>query len=72
MDYNEWAAAYLEDACRVRKLMEKKKSLLNDKNLNADARQSISDTIRCYRRIYYELLQTAEHLKSRGGQAHAA
>ena len=72
MNYCEWAAAYREDAARVLGVIEKKKKLLNDKNLNSDTRKSIGDTIIAYRRIYRELLKTAEHLSIRGGQAHAA
>ena len=72
MNYCEWAAAYREDACRVLSVIEKKKALLNDKTLNADTRKSIGDSIIEYRRIYRELLKTAEHLRTRGGNAHAA
>ena len=72
MNYCEWAAAYREDACRVLSVIEKKKALLNDKTLNADTLKSIGDTIIEYRRIYRELLKTAEHLLARGGKAHAA
>ena len=66
MNYNEWAAEYLEDAGRVRSVIEKKKALLNDKKLNSDTRKSLSDTIIAYRRIYRELLEVAEHLRARG------
>lgn len=72
MNYCEWAAAYREDACRVLSVIEKKKTLLNEKKLTADMRKSIGDTIIEYRRIYRELLKTAEHLRNRGGKAHAA
>ncbi|MBQ3331506.1 MAG: hypothetical protein IJG87_10065, partial [Ruminococcus sp.] len=56
------------DARRVRFVSEKKKVLLNDKKLKSDERQSLNDTITAYRRIYRELLQTAEHLRRRGEQ----
>lgn len=72
MNYCEWAAAYREDACRVLSVIEKKKTLLNDKKLTADMRKSIGDTITEYRRIYRELLKTAELLRNRGGNRHAA
>ena len=72
MDYHEWAAAYEQDACRIKKVIEKKKSQLTDKKLNADARKSISDTISAYRSIYRELVRTADHLRARGGQTHEA
>lgn len=72
MDYCEWAAAYQKDACRILNVIEKKKTLLNDKKLNADMRKSIGDAIIEYRRIYYELLKTAEHLRLRGGSFHEA
>ena len=57
MNYCEWADEYLCDARRVRNVIEKKKALLNDKNLTADD---------AYRKIYRELLKTAEHLRQRG------
>lgn len=72
MNYGEWAEAYHQDACRVLSVIEKKKALLNDKKLNADTRKSIGDEIIEYRRIYRELLKTAEHLRARGGMSHAA
>ena len=72
MNYCEWAAAYREDAGRILQVIEKKKTLLNDKQLHSDARKSLVDTIAAYRRIYYELLRTAEHLRLRGGQRHEA
>lgn len=72
MNYCEWAQAYQDDACRVLSVIEKKKALLNDKKLNADTRKSIGDAIIEYRRIYRELLKTAEHLRSRGGNLHEA
>lgn len=72
MNYSEWAAAYQQDACRVRYVIEKKKALLNDKKLNADQRKSIGDAIIEYRRIYRELLNIARHLRARGGIAHEA
>ena len=45
MNYCEWADEYLCDARRVRNVIEKKKALLNDKNLTADDRKSLSDSI---------------------------
>lgn len=72
MNYCEWAEAYQKDACRVLSVIEKKKTLLNDKKLNADVHKSISDAIIEYRRIYHELLKTAEVLRERGGCNHAA
>ena len=65
MNYSEWADEYLENADRVLSVIEKKKALLNDKQLNSDARKSISDTIIAYRGIYRELLRTAELLRAR-------
>nr|WP_316621766.1 hypothetical protein [uncultured Ruminococcus sp.] len=66
MNYCEWADEYLCDARRVRNVIEKKKALLNDKKLTADDRKSLSDSINAYRKIYRELLKTAEHLRQRG------
>lgn len=66
MNYGEWAAAYREDAGRILRVIEKKKNLLNDKHLNSDARKSINDTIIAYRRIYRDLLHTANVLCQRG------
>lgn len=66
MNYNEWAAEYMENAGRVRSVIEKKKALLNDRKLNSDARKSLSDSIIAYRRIYREMLEVAEHLRTRG------
>ena len=65
MNYSEWAAEYRENACRVQKVIEKKKALLKDKKLNSDTRKSISDAIIAYQRIYRELLKTAEYLRAR-------
>lgn len=72
MDYHEWAAEYLRDAGRIQQVIDKKKSLLNDKKLSADTRKIISDTLIAYRRIYRELVKTAELLNARGGQPHEA
>lgn len=72
MNYSEWASAYRRDAGRVLKVIEKKKSLLNDKKLSADARKCIRDSITEYRRIYRDLLKIAEHLSIRGGRTHEA
>lgn len=66
MNYCEWADEYLCDARRVRLVIEKKKTLLNDKKRTSDERKSLNDAISAYRRIYYELLKTAEHLRQRG------
>jgi len=66
MNYNEWAVEYRENADRILSVIKKKKSLLNDKKLNSDARKSISDSIIAYRAIYRELLRTAELLRTRG------
>lgn len=66
MNYCEWADEYLCDARRVRIVIEKKKTLLNDKKLTADDRKCLNDSINAYRRIYRELLKTAEHLRQRG------
>lgn len=66
MNYNEWAAEYMENADRIMNVILKKKALLNDKKLSSDARKSISDTLFEYRRIYRELLSTADHLRARG------
>ena len=65
MNYSEWADEYLEDADRILSVIKKKKSLLNDKKLNSDARKHLSDMIIAYRSIYRELLRTAEILRAR-------
>ena len=72
MNYREWAAEYRDDACRILSVIEKKKTLLNDKKLSSDTRKSIGDAITAYRRIYHELLLTAEHLRARGGSSDEA
>ncbi|MBQ3264778.1 MAG: hypothetical protein IJH07_03285 [Ruminococcus sp.] len=72
MNYCEWAAEYRENAGRVRRVIEKKKALLNDKKLTKDERKSISDAINAYRAIYRELLKTADHLSQRGERYHEA
>lgn len=72
MNYGEWAAAYREDACRIMKVIEKKKLLLNDKHLSPDARKKLSDSAAAYRRIYRELLNTARQLSKRGERYHEA
>lgn len=69
MNYCEWADEYLCDARRIRLVIEKKKTLLNDKKLTKDVRKSLNDAISAYRKIYYELLKTAEHLRQRGEQS---
>lgn len=66
MNYFEWAEEYSANALRVRQVIEKKKSLLNDRSLSADARKALTDRIIAYRVIYRELLRTAEHLRKRG------
>ena len=65
MNYFEWAEEYFQEALRVRQVIEKKKSLLNDRSLSADARKAITERIIAYRVIYRELLHTAEHLRKR-------
>lgn len=65
MNYFEWAEEYLADARRILNVIEKKKALLNDKKLSADSRKSVNDSIVEYRRIYREMLATAEHLRKR-------
>ena len=72
MDYGEWAAEYLENADRVKAVIEKKRTLLNDKKLTADERKTLSDTIKAYRGIYRDLLRIAGHLRQRGERYHAA
>ena len=66
MNYCEWADEYLRDARRVRFVIEKKKALLNDKKLTSDERKNLNEAIGSYRKIYHELLKTAEHLRQRG------
>ena len=72
MNYCEWAAEYKENADRVRSVIEKKKTLLHDKNLTADERKTLSDAINAYRGIYRELLRIAGHLRQRGERYHEA
>ncbi len=67
MNYIEWADEYLEDACRVLEVIEKKKAHLNEPKLTADTRKQLNDVIIAYRCIYRELLSTAEHLRRRAG-----
>ena len=69
MNYVEWADEYFENARRVRNVIEKKKLLMKNEKMTADARKAVSDAIIAYRRIYRELLQTAEHLRSRAGES---
>lgn len=72
MNYIEWAEQYRDDARRVHSVIERKKALLNDKNLTADTRKSINDVIVSLRGIYRELLRTAELLHARGESYHEA
>ena len=72
MDYVEWADEYLENARRVKGVIEKKKALLNDKTLSKDAKKCVNDTIVAYRRIYRELLTTAKLLRGRAGESYEA
>ncbi len=73
MNYLEWAGEYREEARRVHSVIEKKKALLNDRGLSADARKQLGDAIISYRTIYRELLKTAELLVLRAQeQDHAA
>lgn len=67
MNYIEWAEEYMQDARRVLSVIKKKKDLLNEKKLTADARKQLNDSIIAYRSIYRELLSTAEHLRARAG-----
>ncbi len=73
MNYLEWAEEYRRDALRVHSVIEKKKALLNERNLTADRRKQIGDAIISYRMIYRELLKTAEILQYRAQERdHAA
>lgn len=69
MDYNEWADEYYLNALRIKSVIGRKQQQLNGSGLTADARKKLTDDIKAYRRIYYELTQVGDLLRVRAGAA---
>ena len=67
MDYVEWAEEYYDNALRIKSVIERKNSELKGKGLTADSRKRLIDDIKAYRRIYYELNEIGDILRSRAG-----
>ena len=68
MDYSEWAREYFLNAQRVKSVIDKKVSRLNDKGLTADDKKQLNSDIKEYRRIFYELSRVGEILRDRAGK----
>ena len=69
MNYIEWADEYYKNALRVKSVISRKQQQLNEGGLSADARKQLSDVIKAYRRIYYDLMEVCDTLRSRAGAA---
>ena len=67
MNYVEWAEEYRENALRIKQVIKKKQNLLNGKNLSADLHKRLTDEIKAYRRIFYELCEIEKTLRERAG-----
>ena len=65
MDYVEWAEEYRENALRVKQVIKKKQMQLNEKNISADLHKRLTDEIKEYRRIFYELCEVERTLRER-------
>ena len=65
MNYVEWAEEYRENALRIKQVIKKKQNLLNGKNLSADLHKRLTDEIKAYRRIFYELCEIEKTLRER-------
>ena len=73
MDYLEWAREYYLNAQRVKSVIDRRKSRLNEKNLTADMKKQLNDDITAYRLIYYELTKIGDTLRDRArASAHGA
>ncbi len=70
MDYKEWSREYYRDAKKLLKTIRK-----YEKQLADSGRQNLEElnsTISSYRYIYYDLINTAKLLESRGEKTNAA
>jgi hypothetical protein len=67
MNYVEWAEEYRENALRIQQVIKKKQRQLNGKHLSADLHKRLTDEIKAYRRIFYELCQVEKTLLERAG-----
>ena len=66
MDYFEWADEYYQNAGRIKSVIDKKNQQLKEnKSLTADGRKRLTDDIKQYRRIYYELRAIGDTLAAR-------
>lgn len=63
MNYLEWSENYRKDAEKILRVIEKKKALLKD--ASQDEKTTLSRDILRYRKIYYDLMQTACLLRDR-------
>ena len=70
MDYKEWSREYYRDAEKLLKTLRKYQRML--KNGNGGNLEELNSTVASYRYIYYDLLNTAKLLESRGEKADAA
>lgn len=64
MNYIEWADEYMQNALRIKSVIDRKRGMLNEKR-SADERKQLLDDIAAYRRIYYELTSIADTLRKR-------
>jgi hypothetical protein len=67
MNYVEWAEEYHQNALRIKQVINRKKQQLNEKHLSADRHKRLTDEIKAYRRIFYELCEVEETLRERAG-----
>lgn len=63
MNYIEWAEEYINDAEKIKKVIDKYYKLLKDGETTNE--ENINSVIASYRYIYYDLINTAKMLKAR-------
>ena len=63
MNYIEWAEEYINDAKKIKKVIDKYYKLLKDGETTNE--ENINSVIASYRYIYYDLINTAKMLKAR-------
>ncbi len=66
MDYIKWSQEYIDEAVKLLKVIEHKKSMM--KSATRDERKTLSADIIKLRNIYYECMLTAKHLNMRAGE----
>lgn len=67
MDYLDWAREYYQNAQRVKTVIERRYRQLKDSRLSADSRKRLTDELKAYRSIYYDLTHTGDLLRDRAG-----